>query len=350
MVGIFIPFEVLYKAGWWFWDWGYRKGLLAVNGVSSKVISIGNITWGGTGKTPLAGVLAKERRAKGEKTAVLSRGYGARHNRQEADEVRELARSLNGIPVLADPDRVACAQKAAAQGAEILILDDGFQHRRLARQFDLVVIDATDPFGNGHLIPAGKLREPPASLKRADWIIVTKTDLVPGEALSRLKEKIGRIAPGIPLSETIYRPVSLSPVHASFSSTRSGSEALAQDDKIELHHLKDQNVGLVAAIGNPEAFRRTVEKLGAKVVTAHFKRDHSRYSQADWERLAEIEMKNSISCWVTTSKDAVKIRDGSYFFNGSALEKIRTVPIFSLEIELVFTKGEKELWQAIDSL
>ncbi len=344
------PLEFLYKGVWRLWDTGYRVGLFPTRKVLSKVISVGNLTWGGSGKTPTVEYLARGMEKRGNKIALLSRGYGSPQDRQKADEVQWLIRRLGDIPVFANPDRISSARKAEELGCQFLILDDGFQHRRLGRQLDLVTIDATDPFGNGHLIPTGKLREPVQSLKRADWIILTKTDLVNDGELSRIKEKIQKIVPDIPISETIYRPVGF----AVIDSQRDG-DCPQKAGTVPISGLKDQNIGLVAAIGNPEAFKRTVEKLGARVTQTYFKRDHANYSAADFQEMEQIQKKNSIFCWVTTSKDAVKmrqvkIRDGSYFFNGSVSEKIRTVPIYELEIELVFKEGERELWQAIESL
>lgn len=324
------PLEGVYSVIWCFWNWGYCRNVFPVHSVNVKVISIGNLTWGGTGKTPLVEYLAHGLKEKSKKVAVLSRGYGSPQNRLKADEVQWLTHRLEeGILIFSDPDRVHSAHQAQQQGIEVLILDDGFQHRRLARNFDIVTIDATDPFGNGHLIPAGKLREPVQSLKRADWIVLTKTDLVAEEALSHLKEKIRGIVPGMQMSETVYRPVALSVI--------ARGEAPRNDKSV--NDLKNQKVGLVAAIGNPEGFKRTVEKLGAQVVHTYFKRDHSYYSSADFQKMDEIQKKNSLFCWVTTSKDAVKIRG-----------QIRTVPIYELEIELIFKEGERELWQAIKSL
>jgi tetraacyldisaccharide 4'-kinase len=323
---LLFPFEGAYSVILGFWNWGYCRKVFPIHSVGAKVISIGNLTWGGTGKTPLVEYLARRFKGDGKRVAVLSRGYGSSQDRLKADEVQWLTHRLEGISIFSDPDRVHSAHQAQQQKIEVLILDDGFQHRRLARRLDIIIIDATDPFGNGHLIPVGKLREPLKSLRRANWIILTKTDLVNDGELSRIKEKIRQFVPEVAVSETFYRPICLRGV------------SLAQDDKIDLGSLKDQNIGIAAAIGNPGAFKKTVEKLGARVTQTYFKRDHSRYSAADFQKMEEIQKKNSLFCWVTTSKDAIKMRG------------VRTVPIYELEIELVFKEGEKELWQAIESL
>ncbi len=381
---LLLPLECVYRTGWTLWNWGYCRKVFPIDSVGAKVISIGNLTWGGTGKTPLVEYLARRFKGDGKRVAVLSRGYGSPRNRLKADEVQWLTHKLEGISIFSDPDRVASARQAQQQEMEVLILDDGFQHRRLARRLDIVTMDATDPFGNGHLIPAGKLREPLKSLRRANWIILTKTDLVNDKELSGIKEKIEKIVPGIPISETIYHPVGLIPVILSEAptalvcqtpnvslwrtkamgeskpvgaesknlsldpsthspSTSSGS--FAQDDKTKnLDLLRGKPVGLAAAIGNPEGFKRTVEKLGAQVKQTYFKRDHSHYSSADFQRMEEIQKKNSLSCWVTTSKDTIKIRQEI----GQTLGPAPTV--YELEIELLFKEGERELWQAIESL
>ncbi len=357
------PLEWLYRGAWLLWDGGYRTGLFPTRKVLPKVISVGSLTWGGSGKTPTVEYLARGIAKRESKIAVLSRGYGSPKDRQQADEVQWLMQKLDGILVFADPDRVASAKKAEKQGCQFLILDDGFQHRRLNRQLDIITIDATDPFGNGRLIPAGKLREPLQSLKRASRIILTKTDLVSDGKLSQIKEKIQKIIPWTPIAETIYRPVCLLPVILSeVREAHEAEESKKQDGRnkktIYLNALKDQNVGLVAAIGNPEAFKRTIEKLGARVTQTYFKRDHSHYSAADFQKMEAIQKKNSLFCWVTTSKDAVKMRrqiGQAQVENGDSPQKAGTVPIFTpiiyeLEIELVFKKGERELWQAIESL
>ncbi|MBI1976824.1 MAG: tetraacyldisaccharide 4'-kinase [Candidatus Omnitrophica bacterium] len=334
LVMLLAPFEWIYRGIWFFWDQGYRNGFFLTHQVFPKVISVGNLTWGGTGKTPLVAYLAKRLQANGQKAAVLSRGYGSPQNRQQADEVVALKKTLEGIGFFASPDRVHSARQAQREGYGVVLLDDGFQHRRLVRHLDIVAIDATDPFGNGRLIPAGKLREPVHSLKRADWIILTKVDLVSDGEISRIKEKIQKITPNIPIGETFYRSVGLSDVGAGFKPAPT------------LDGLKDRDVGLVAAIGNPEAFHRTVEKLGAKVTRTYFKRDHSRYAVGDFQKMEEIQKRDSLFCWVTTSKDAVKMED----VFGDCPRFLGTVPVFSLEIELVFKKGERELWRVIESL
>ena len=217
-------------------------------------------------------------------------------------------------------------------------MDDGFQHRRLARHFDILTLDATDPFGNGHLIPSGKLREPITSLNRADWIVLTKTDLVTEQVLILLKEKIQKIAPTIPMSETIYRPVGLSPIFPNVG-------AVCKPPFL----LKNKNVGILSAIGNPSAFKQTVEQLGCTVTQTYFKRDHSRYSLQDMEKLVEMEKKKSISCWITTSKDAVKIKPLIHRYSESRTPNLCS-NVYELGVELVFTQGEPQLWQIISSL
>ena len=375
--------EVLYQGVWSLWERGYRGRFLPIREVSPRLISVGNLTWGGTGKTPLVELLAKKLYRQGRKVAILSRGYGSPRDRGSADEVRWLRQRLNGIPIFANPDRVQSAQKAEKEGYEVLILDDGFQHRRLARQLDIVTIDAGNPFGNGRLIPAGKLREPISSLKRADWIVLTKTDLVDEKRLNSIKEGIREVVPEIPMSETVYRPLALSVIPSLRSGrrlrslprqTKSGGRddeeskgtrgSLAQGDRgngeVFPQDLKGREVGLVAAIGNPEGFKRTVAQLGAKVTATYWKRDHSDYSMADLQKLAEIERKKALWGWVTTSKDAIKIVPLIERTQCLALSTQHLAPstqplakgptLYALEIELIFKTGESELWEAIESL
>ena len=360
------PLESVYRAGWGIWNWGYSQKIFPSYPVKCTVISIGNLTWGGTGKTPVVKYLAQRFKEKGERVGVLSRGYGSPDDRLKADEVRWLMDQLQGVSIFADPDRVASAKEAQAQGIDCLILDDGFQHRRLVREMDIITMDATDPFGNGYLIPAGKLREPLSSLRRADWVLLTKSDLVSSERLHQIQGEIRRVAPGVPMSETIYRPVGLSEIPLKDgASAHQRISTLVKDRHRNLEQLQGKKVGLVAAIGNPEGFKRTVEKLGAIVVRTYFKRDHSRYSELDFQRMAEIQENESLFGWITTSKDGARIKSlmgGLNIKAGNSKPEIRNskpeiqdrkgiIPtLCELAVELVFTKGEAELWQAIESL
>ncbi|MBU6174878.1 MAG: tetraacyldisaccharide 4'-kinase, partial [Planctomycetes bacterium] len=149
-------------------NWAFDRGFKKTIGVEIPVVSVGNLTAGGTGKTPTVAFLAKWFRAQNKRVAILSRGYGAGSDGRN-DEAKELEITLPDVPHLQSPDRIASARIAVDElGMELLLLDDGFQHRRIGRDLDIVLLDAREPFGFGHLLPRGLLREPLRSLKRAD--------------------------------------------------------------------------------------------------------------------------------------------------------------------------------------
>ncbi len=240
------------------------------------VICIGNITVGGTGKTPMVGWVVEVLKKAGKHPAILTRGYGG-------DEPKLLARF--GVPVVAEPDRVKGAAIAKEKGADVLVMDDGFQHRRLARDLDLVLVDATDPWGDGHLLPWGKLREPREALGRAGAVVITRSDQVQPGALRVLREEIGRLAPKALLAEAVHEPV--------------GGE-----------DLREKRVLAVCGIGNPEAFRKTLEGLGAQVTLKAFP-DHHAYTAADV--VAIVGTAGDLPV-ITTEKDWVKLE----VFQGAA--------------------------------
>ena len=170
------------------------------------MVSVGNLTLGGTGKTPLVGWLGRWFSERGVRLAVVSRGYGATAG-QPNDEARELQQSLPHLPHLQNPDRVAAARQAvAAYGAQLIVLDDGFQHRRIGRDLDIVLLDALEPFGFGHVFPRGWLREPVEGLRRADVVVLSRADLLDAAAREALWQTIRKHAPEALGAEVIHAP------------------------------------------------------------------------------------------------------------------------------------------------
>jgi tetraacyldisaccharide 4'-kinase len=223
----------------------------------------------------------------------VSRGY-AGHGGPN-DEALVLAENLPHVPHWQGPNRVAVAREALSKcQADVLILDDGFQHRRLARDLDILLIDATEPWGNGHLFPRGLLREERQGLARAGIILFTRSDQVSPSARGRLREAVAHFAPDAPVMETNHRPQEL---------------VSANQHVIHLDELARRRVAAFCGIGNPKAFVRTLVDLGANVVALRFYPDHHRYSDADIQSLASWARQLAKDCVVvTTQKDLVKLR------------------------------------------
>jgi len=274
----------------------YRAGLLRSRELPVPVFSVGNITTGGTGKTTMVEWLAGWLRAAGRRPAILSRGYGARPAAAGVgpsnDEGRLLRANLPDVPHFADPDRVAAGRRAVAEGADCLILDDGFQHLRLRRDLDMVLVDAADPFGGGRVLPAGLLREPLTALREADVIVMTRADAVPEASRLRLREALRRSARGVPIVEGVHRAVAIETIDGE----RADPESLA-----------GKRVLLFCAVGNPTGVLRDARRLGAAVTEAHFFPDHYRYRRRDCAALAEARRRLGADLALTTQKDAVKL-------------------------------------------
>ena len=184
----------------------YDRDSSAVTHVGVPVVSVGNLTVGGTGKTPMVKWIARQLREQDRRVAILSRGYRAEEGAKN-DEALELEESLPDVPHLQNKDRVAAARTAIEElDSQVLLLDDGFQHRRLGRDLDIVLIDATAPFGYGHLLPRGALREPISSLKRADVVCLTRADSVRSEARDVIRQRVSRVAPAALWCEAAHRP------------------------------------------------------------------------------------------------------------------------------------------------
>lgn len=271
----------------------YDLGLKRTHTVPAKVVSVGNLTLGGTGKTPAVEWLARFCREEDAQVAILSRGYGAGAGRN--DEALVLEENLPDVPHLQAADRVALAHTAAEElESEVLILDDGFQHRRLRRDLDVVLLDSTNPWGYGHVFPRGLLREPRSGLKRADAVMLTRCDQASAEAVAALRKDAERLAPGKPILETRHAPQGL---------VNSDGMSLATDK------LQGKPVAALCGLGNPQAFVSTVKSLGAEVVAERFFPDHHPYSKADVDGLAAwAATLPADACIVTSQKDLVKLR------------------------------------------
>jgi tetraacyldisaccharide 4'-kinase len=296
------------------------------------VVSIGNLTLGGTGKTPLTMWVARWYQQQGWRVAVLSRGYGARPAArcrvvssgggpvlawQEAgDEPYLLARALPGVPVLIGKDRYCTGRYACEQfGAQVVILDDGFQHHALQRDLDIVLIDASNPFGSGALFPRGILREPLPALRRAHAIVLTRVELARA-TLPALCQQIRQWNSQQP----IYHLATV-------------VEALYQQSThsaVELAALRQRRVVAFVGIGNPQAFVSTLAQLGVEVVTLFVFPDHHPYTREDWQTIVAAVNTQQAAYLITTDKDAVRLP--------AAWQA--SVPLYTLRIGVTFTAGE----------
>jgi tetraacyldisaccharide 4'-kinase len=307
----------------------YDSGLLRAHRLAVPVVSVGNLSTGGTGKTPMCAWLASELGRRGLAPGLLSRGYRSGADGAN-DEARLLAALLPGVPHVQDKDRVRGGAKLVELGCRAIVLDDGFQHRRLHRDLDLVLVDATRAWGlpapeNGGapvraLLPRGLLREPPSSLARADAIVLTRVSQVSSAAVEDLSRELERCAPGIPILRADHRPIR-------FAEHVGGDRGRA----LSLDAFADRDVDLVSGIGNPEAFERTVRSLGARVRAHRAFEDHHDYLPADLDGLGTGRV------LLTTAKDAGK------------LAAIRA-SFVALEVEIAFASGANVLEALLDAL
>lgn len=290
----------------------YEHGLVHVARAGVPVISVGNVAVGGAGKTPAAALIAARLLARRRRVAILSRGYGATRNDlrvvsdgtkvllgadEGGDEPVLLARRLPSVPVLCGPRRALLARHAVdALGADVLLLDDGFQHRALARDLDVVLLDAANAFGNGRLLPAGPNREPASALRRAGVVWLSRVDQVEGAegraALERLRA-LAREATGAAPVESRHAPDDL----------LDG----ALERSLGLSTLQGARVLLLSGLARPGSFRRTVEGLGAEVGAERRHPDHHRFTEADLEGAFRGAADAGCALVVTTEKDAVRL-------------------------------------------
>lgn len=296
----------------------YDRGWKYTHHAGVPVVSVGNLTVGGTGKTPCVEYVARFYRGLDLRVAILSRGYGSRTGRN--DEALLLEENLPDVAHLQGADRAALADIAVAElESEVLVLDDGFQHRRLVRNLDLVLVDATDPWGQGFLFPRGLLREAAAGLARAGVVVLTRSDQVDERERGRIREAVTRFAPGAVLAESTHRPMDLI----------NGEGAVATLDV-----LRQRPVAAFCGLGNPDAFRRTLTDMGAAVTAFWRFPDHHAYTRPDVEDLRTWARQQATDCViVTTQKDLVKLR----------LAQLSGRPLWALRIRLHVTDGQAAL-------
>ena len=304
-----VPFSLVYYLISFLRNFLYERGIFKARKLNAKVISVGNITWGGTGKTPSVAFMADALLKEGKRPAILARGYGN-------DEKDLLLKSAREIPVIIGKDRFKTGQEAIGRHrADSILLDDGFQHRRIKRDLDIVCIDATNPFGNRLVIPAGSMREGLGGLKRADVFLLTKVDLLKDQsAVERLEKKLKRINPDALIVRSIYKPGYF--------------YKLSNEQLVDFEILKDKEIALVSAIGNPRSFEKTVSKLGLKFKKHFIFRDHHWYKDKDLNKIKDYCNRNNIDTVLTTEKDAVKLRAPNFLALHIELEIIENEQAF----------------------
>lgn len=307
----------------------YRRGTFQTTKLDRPVISIGNITTGGTGKTPLVEYVARTIASHGKKVCILTRGYGRKDPHlqvivsdgygvlaspsEAGDEPYLLATKLTGMAaVISSADRIAAGREAIKDfSTDCFVLDDGFQHLRLARDLNVVTIDATNPWGGGRLLPHGRLRESVEGMSRADCVVITRCDQV--ESVDALREDIARLTGGKLIFESQMRMVRVSPL-------KNGGESLAPPVR----------VGAFCAVGNPASLFNMLRRAGYEIAVERAFTDHHVYSQEEIDAISRAAKDVGAEVLITTAKDAVKLRALSF-----------SIPCYVVEIEIAIDDANK---------
>ena len=289
------------------------------------VISVGNLTTGGTGKTPVVAFLVRWLSERGLKVAILSRGYG-KLNDEGNDEKRVLDRLCPGVLHLQSSNRSAIAKQAVEEyGCEVLVLDDGFQHRKLARDFDIVLIDATQPWGFGHVLPRGLLRESIAGLKRADFAVVTRVDSVNDVRINEIQATVKKHIDTERIATLSFRPTQLISTAGEFRDTSS---------------LTGKRVIGFCGIGNPDSFHALIQAQNIDLLDFFAFPDHHHYVEEDLNQLALSSSQHNADIVVTTLKDLVKLEP----------THIGDAELWAISIEAEFHSGLDQLEERLQSI
>jgi tetraacyldisaccharide 4'-kinase len=337
--------------------WLYRKRILQDQPLGCLVVVVGNLTVGGTGKTPVVEKFARALHDRGRRVAILSRGYKSKappfwkkwwrrftqaaeppprivsdgqrvllDSEQAGDEPFMLARNLPGVIVLVDKNRVKAGAYAIKKfGCDTLILDDGFQYLPLKGRLNLLLVDKTNPFGNGHLLPRGILREPVKHLRRASYVFLTKSN---GERDAELEATIETYNPGVDIIECAHRPQYL---------RRFGTPIEAPGAREPLEWLKGRRVLAFSGIATPESFEKFLRDLGALIVARERFLDHYRYANEDFAALFAMAQAEGAECLITTEKDAVRIPE----------DYVCPLPLYYLRLEIDIIRGAADFDEAV---
>jgi len=332
--------------------WLYRQRLLHDQHLGCLVVVVGNLTVGGTGKTPVVEKFARALAERGRRVAILSRGYKSKRppfwrrgwnalvhaeeppprvvsdgtrvlldSEEAGDEPYMLARNLPGVVVLVDKNRVKSGTYAIRRfGCDTLVLDDGFQYLPLKGRLNLLLVDTTNPFGNGRLLPRGVLREPIKHLRRASYIFLTKSN---GRRDPELEELIQRHNPGVDVIECAHRPQYL--------------QRVGGDERQPLAHLRGRRVGAFSGIATPESFEHFLRELGAQLLYTKRFLDHYRFTQEDLDTVGAQAHAAGLDFLVTTEKDAVRI-DPAFRF---------PIPLYYLRLEIEIIRGAADFQEAV---
>ena len=335
--------------------WLYRNRILRDQPLGCLVVVVGNLTVGGTGKTPVVEKFARALHDRGRKVAILSRGYKSKappfwkkwwfwlnHTEPEpprvvsdgqnvllnsevaGDEPFMLARNLPGVVVLVDKDRVKAGAYAISEfGCDTLVLDDGFQYLPLKGRLNLLLVDKTNPFGNGFLLPRGILREPIKHLKRASYVFLTKSKGVRDDELEAL---IRRFNPDAEIIECAHQPRYL--------------QRVGGDERIPMSALAGKRIGAFSGIAAPESFEAFLRETGAKLDYTRRFLDHHRFEADDLRNVMREALEARVEMLITTEKDAVRIEDGTKF----------PVPCYYLRLEIEILRGAADFYEAVGKI
>lgn len=333
--------------------WLFENGFMRRYPLGCQVVSVGNVTVGGTGKTPVVEALSRMLSERGRKVAILSRGYRKKElSRREkralrgkyvpprvvsdgsgrpplitsefsGDEPWMLASNLPNVAVIVDKDRVKSGRYAIRHfGSDVLVLDDGFQYMKLKHSHEIVLVDYGNPFGNGHLLPRGILREPARNIRRADFIFITK---VSGDTAA-LRSKIRKMNPNAPIAECRHRP-------------RYYKDAYG-DEIIPLEAVRGMKVVSLSGIAAPMSFETSIRRMGAQLVGCERFSDHYRYRESDILEVLDSAAEQGAEAVFTTEKDAVRLPP----------IKSPHLPIYYMRMEIEITDGEERFREYVDKI
>lgn len=335
--------------------WLYKKRIFHDQPLGCLVVVVGNLTVGGTGKTPVVEKFARSLAERGRKVAILSRGYKSRpeplwrrlwrqlthgkapppkvvsdgkhvllDSETAGDEPFMLARNLPGVLVIVDKNRVKSGSYAIRKyGVDTLVLDDGFQYLPLKGRLNLLLIDKTNPFGNRHLLPRGILREPVKHLKRASYIFITKSN---GVADPKLEQLIRRHNKEAEIIECAHKPQFL--------------QSVWEEERLALDSLRGKRVGAFSAIATPENFEQFLRDFGASVLYTKRFIDHHRFSEAELEQIFAQAEEANLDYLITTEKDAVRL----------PLERMTNLPLYYLRLEIDIISGVNDFEEAVSRI